>query len=203
MRPDFSLGHECYLGLYYTGHDYYHGHDMPKLPNAEEAYESQFVDLLRDSGWEVRREPHGPGAADLLIKKPNVEYVVELKRAPESRRDRVVPLLAEAILQGQAYPNREREQRQSLNARGRSRERNLRHDLRCRRLADIEDAGWARAILEKGPEASSSPPVRTNCRRSGCRAIPQNRPDVRVRSAKRLVLPCFAPDRSAQRRLDE
>jgi len=79
---------------------------MPKLPKAEEAYASQFVDLLRDSGWEVRREPYGPGEADLLIKKPNLEYVVELKRAPESRRDRVVPLLAEAILQAQAYAQR-------------------------------------------------------------------------------------------------
>jgi hypothetical protein len=61
------------------------------------------VDLFRDSGWEVRREPQVPGEADLVVKNGNREYVIELKRAPESRRDRVVPLLAEAILQAQAY----------------------------------------------------------------------------------------------------
>jgi len=76
---------------------------MPKVPKPERAYENQLVDLFRDSGWEVRREPQVPGEADLVVKNGNLEYVIELKRAPESRRDRVVPLLAEAILQAQAY----------------------------------------------------------------------------------------------------
>jgi hypothetical protein len=47
--------------------------------------------------------PHAPGEPDLIIKKEALEYAVELKRAPESRRDRFVPLLVEAILQAQAY----------------------------------------------------------------------------------------------------
>jgi DNA-binding MarR family transcriptional regulator len=76
---------------------------MPKVSKPERAFENQLVDLFRDSGWEVRREPQVPGEADLVVKNGNLEYVIELKRAPESRRDRVVPLLAQAILQAQAY----------------------------------------------------------------------------------------------------
>jgi Holliday junction resolvase/DNA-binding MarR family transcriptional regulator len=76
---------------------------MPKLSKPERAYENQLVDLFRDSGWEVRREPQAAGEADFVVKNGNLEYVIELKRAPESRRDRVVPLLAEAVLQAQAY----------------------------------------------------------------------------------------------------
>src|SRR5215469_2650172 len=76
---------------------------MPKVSKPERAYENQLADLFRDSGWEVRREPQVPGDADLVVKNGNLEYVIELKRAPESRRDRVVPLLAEAILQARAY----------------------------------------------------------------------------------------------------
>jgi len=76
---------------------------MPKLAKSGRAYENQLVDLFRDSGWEVRREPQVPGEADLVVKNGNLEYVIALKRAPESRRDRVVPLLAEAMLQAQAY----------------------------------------------------------------------------------------------------
>src|SRR5579864_8191038 len=79
---------------------------MPKVSKPERAYENQLVDLFRNSGWEVRREPQVPGEADLVVKKGNLEYVIELKRAPESRRDRVVPLLAEAILQAQAYAHK-------------------------------------------------------------------------------------------------
>lgn len=79
---------------------------MPKLSKPERAYENQLVDLFRDSSWEVRRGSQAPGEADLVIKNGNLEYVIELKRAPESRRDRVVPLLAEAILQAQAYAQR-------------------------------------------------------------------------------------------------
>jgi len=79
---------------------------MPKSHKPEQQYENQLAQMLRDSGWEVFPRPHAPGQADLIIKKDNLQYAVELKRAPESRRDRVVPLLAEAILQAQAYAHR-------------------------------------------------------------------------------------------------
>ena len=76
---------------------------LAKLHKPEQQYENQLAQMLRDSGWEVFPRPHAPGQADLIIKRDNLQYAVELKRAPESRRDRVVPLLAEAILQAQAY----------------------------------------------------------------------------------------------------
>jgi DNA-binding MarR family transcriptional regulator/Holliday junction resolvase len=79
---------------------------MLRVSKPERAYENQLVDLFRDSGWDIRREPRVPGEADLIVKNGDLEYVIELKRAPESRRDRVVPLLAEAILQAQAYAQR-------------------------------------------------------------------------------------------------
>src|SRR5580693_455698 len=76
---------------------------MPKLPKAEQEYERQLVRMLQDSSWEVFRKPSFFGDADVLAQRGNLKYAIELKRAPESRRDRVVPLLAEAILQAQAY----------------------------------------------------------------------------------------------------
>src|SRR5579859_5178572 len=79
---------------------------MPKLSKSGRAYENQLLNLFRDSGWEVRREPQVAGEVDLVVKNGDLEYVIELKRAPESRRDRVVPLLAEAILQARAYARR-------------------------------------------------------------------------------------------------
>ncbi len=44
----------------------------------------------------------GHKEADLLVSRKDFRYVVELKVAPESRRDRLVPLLAQAILQARA-----------------------------------------------------------------------------------------------------
>lgn len=76
---------------------------MAKSHKPEQQYENQLSQILQDSGWEVSQRPSAPGEPDLIIKKEDLEYAVELKRAPESRRDRVVPLLAEAILQAQAY----------------------------------------------------------------------------------------------------
>src|SRR5260370_746203 len=79
---------------------------MPKSNKPEQQYENQIAQMLRDYGWEVLPRPHAAGQADLIIKRDNLQYAVELKRAPESRRDRVVPLLAEAILQAQAYAHK-------------------------------------------------------------------------------------------------
>ena len=75
---------------------------MPKLLKAERQYEAQLAQLFRESGWLVS-SPQVPVGIDLFIQKDNLQYAVELKRAAESRRDRIVPLLAEAILQAQAY----------------------------------------------------------------------------------------------------
>jgi len=79
---------------------------MPKLLRAEQEYEEQLVRMLYGSGWEVFRKPSFFGKADVLAQKGDLKYAIELKRAPESRRDRVVPLLAEAILQAQAHAHK-------------------------------------------------------------------------------------------------
>lgn len=76
---------------------------MPKFSNPELRYEAQLAQILRDSGWEVLRRPEVPREIDLIIRRDNFEYAVKVKRAAESRRDRVVPLLAEAILEAQAH----------------------------------------------------------------------------------------------------
>jgi DNA-binding MarR family transcriptional regulator len=76
---------------------------MPRSHKPEREYEHQLVQIFQEAGWDVYPRPQASGEPDLIIKKEQLEYAVELKRAPESRRDRVVPALAEAILQAQAY----------------------------------------------------------------------------------------------------
>lgn len=93
-----NLGQDYILGLDYHGQGGYHGHDnMPILPHAERQYKDQLAQLFQDSGWELLRPDSLK--ADLQIRKGKLQYVLEVKRAAESRRDRIVPLLAEAILQ--------------------------------------------------------------------------------------------------------
>lgn len=58
---------------------------------------------LRAAGWR-RQSDRRPaaGGPDLVVRRGSVAYAVELKYAPEARRDRMLPLLAEAILRSQA-----------------------------------------------------------------------------------------------------
>lgn len=76
---------------------------MPKQPQAEQRYRDEFAHLLQNAGWHVASYPEAPREIDFLINKDGLLYLVELKRSPESRRDRLVPLLSEAILQAQAH----------------------------------------------------------------------------------------------------
>ena len=72
-----------------------------------EALEQRVVDLFRRAGWKVRRQPSaGNLRADLLVQRGEYSYVVEVKSAPEGRRDRLLPLLAQAILQARAFAER-------------------------------------------------------------------------------------------------
>lgn len=89
-----------------------HGDEM-SLPSqdasrAKEAeFESLLADLFRRAGWRVLRQPPGqdPGA-DIIVDSGDRKYVIELKRSPEGRRDRLLPLLSQAILQAQAARRR-------------------------------------------------------------------------------------------------
>jgi hypothetical protein len=60
------------------------------------------VKLFEKAGWKVEREmPRRDGRIDLLAGTGKRRYLVDLKVLPEGRRDRLLPLLAQAILQAQ------------------------------------------------------------------------------------------------------
>lgn len=72
---------------------------------SEQSIDHAFATLFRAAGWDVVA---APGQAvhyrpDLLLRKGRVSYVADVKAASESRADRVIALLAQAILQAQAY----------------------------------------------------------------------------------------------------
>lgn len=70
---------------------------------SEQEYLAVLVDLFRRNGWRVEvNPPVGHKEADLLVSSESARYVVELKVASEGRSDRLVPLLAQAILQARA-----------------------------------------------------------------------------------------------------
>ena len=57
-------------------------------------------DVFRKAGWKVRRQvPAGDIRADILADADGRQYLVEVKSLSEGRRDRLIPLLAQAILQ--------------------------------------------------------------------------------------------------------
>lgn len=61
--------------------------------------ERWLVDSFRRAGWSVTRPRRsGARAPDLLVRRGTRGYAVILNWSSEGRRDRVVPLLAEAIL---------------------------------------------------------------------------------------------------------
>lgn len=73
-------------------------------PRSENEYLTMLTELFRRSGWKAKREPSiGDKVADLLISRGNLRYIVELKVSSEGRRDRLVPLLSQAILQARAF----------------------------------------------------------------------------------------------------
>jgi Holliday junction resolvase len=77
----------------------------PDLPLDNEAQVEQLVARVFDEdGWRVesrvRREDFAP---DLVVSKPGRKLVIEVKRASEGRRDRVIPLLSQAALEAAHY----------------------------------------------------------------------------------------------------
>ncbi len=79
---------------------------MRALSNLMRPKEAEFRGLLagafRQAGWRVMRQPRAGGVQPYLVAEhAGKKYVIELKRSSEGRRDRVIPLLAQAILQVQ------------------------------------------------------------------------------------------------------
>jgi len=64
---------------------------------------ARLVDLLRQNGWHVTSNPRiAHRVADLAISKEGVHHIAVVKSLPEGRRDRVIPALAQAILEARA-----------------------------------------------------------------------------------------------------
>ena len=60
--------------------------------------------LFRDEGWKVLDQPHKEHLApDLIASRQGKKLVIEVKRASEGRRDRVIPLLSQAALEAAHY----------------------------------------------------------------------------------------------------
>lgn len=77
----------------------------PNPPVNNEA-QLQFIvaDLFRAQGWKVFDEPREDNLApDLIAWRKGKKLVVEIKRASEGRRDRVIPLLSQAALEADYY----------------------------------------------------------------------------------------------------
>jgi hypothetical protein len=58
------------------------------------------AELFRKGGWRVLEQPRMDGRKpDLLAERAGKKYVIEIKHASEGRRDRLVPLMAQALLE--------------------------------------------------------------------------------------------------------
>jgi hypothetical protein len=80
------------------------GH-YPSPPVEKESQLALLVaDLFRKSGWRVVHEPREQDSApDLIASRPGKKLIIEIKRASEGRRDRVIPLLSQAALDAAYY----------------------------------------------------------------------------------------------------
>ena len=76
---------------------------FPHSPRGKKAeVESLVADVFRRGGWKVRQQPEvGDARPDLLAEHAGKRYVVEIKRSSEGRKDRLVPLVSQAILEAQ------------------------------------------------------------------------------------------------------
>ena len=71
-------------------------------PQRERFAESLLAAMFEKAGWNVQRSPHRGRdrfRPDLLVRRRGIAYAVEVMAGPEGRSDRLVPLLAQAVLQ--------------------------------------------------------------------------------------------------------
>ena len=76
---------------------------FPHSPGDKEAQAGSLVaEVFRRGGWKVRKEPNaGDGKPNLIAEHAGKKYVIEIKRSSEGRKDRLIPLVSQAILQAQ------------------------------------------------------------------------------------------------------
>ena len=79
-----------------------------RFPEAE--FEQMMVEAIRRLGWRVLRQQSAKNQQiDLLFSNEQHLYIAELKRSPEGRRDRLIPLLSQAILESKALARNHRD----------------------------------------------------------------------------------------------
>ena len=77
-------------------------HSYRRSPR-ESALERAVVHMFRRAGWQVVLRPRiAKICPDLLVRRGDRQYAVEIKSSPEARPDRLIPLLSQAILQARA-----------------------------------------------------------------------------------------------------
>lgn len=60
------------------------------------------AEVFRQGGWRILKQPGiGHGKPDLLAEHAGKKYVIEITRSSEGRKDRLIPLMSQAILQAQ------------------------------------------------------------------------------------------------------
>jgi Holliday junction resolvase-like predicted endonuclease len=69
--------------------------------NHQERAEDLVAEVFRRGGWKVREKSGVAGEADLIVAQAGTEYGVEIKRSSGGRKDRLIPLVSQAILQAQ------------------------------------------------------------------------------------------------------
>jgi hypothetical protein len=68
--------------------------------NKEARLEQLVAGLFRDNGWKVLEHPRAENSApDLIASRAGKRFIIEIKRASEGRRDRIIPLLSQAVLE--------------------------------------------------------------------------------------------------------
>lgn len=82
------------------------GVNPPSVISPHSHFEGVLLNAFLAAGWKAEPEPLiGRRRADVFVKKGQYRYVVELKAASEGRRDRLIALLSQAILQAKLHAN--------------------------------------------------------------------------------------------------
>lgn len=76
------------------------------MPSQQEnrvaAFENLLAKALQKAGWQVKRSTESvEGGADIVARQGKKIYVFQLKASSESRKDRAIPLISQAILEAQ------------------------------------------------------------------------------------------------------
>jgi hypothetical protein len=82
---------------------------FPNAPRDKEAHaESLVAEVFRRGGWKVREQARSDdGSPNLMAERAGKKYVIEIKRSSEGRKDRLIPLVSQAILQAQEVARRQ------------------------------------------------------------------------------------------------